>query len=61
MQDAKAKVKSLEKVYSDVISGDEPTKTEESKAIPIVTTKAQYDSLPKGAIYIENNKQYRKP
>jgi len=61
VQDAKAKVSKLEKAYSDVISGDEPTKTEESKAIPTVTTKAQYDSLPKGAIYIENNKQYRKP
>ena len=32
VQDAKAKVKSLEKVYSDVISGDEPTKTEAPKS-----------------------------
>lgn len=28
---------------------------------PSVTTKAQYDALPKGAVYLENGKPFRKP
>lgn len=32
-----------------------------SGATPNVTTKAQYDALPKGAEYMEDGKKYRKP
>jgi len=28
---------------------------------PNITTQAQYDALPKGAVYMEDGKQYRKP
>jgi hypothetical protein len=30
-------------------------------AIPTVTTKAEYDALPAGAVYVEDGKKYRKP
>ena len=31
------------------------------EAPPSVATKAQYDALPKGTVYLENGKQFRKP
>jgi hypothetical protein len=37
----------------------QPTKPIEST--PTVSTKAQYDALPSGAVYIEDGKKYRKP
>ena len=35
--------------------------TAKSGSAPNVTTKAQYDALPKGAEYMEDGKKYRKP
>jgi hypothetical protein len=30
-------------------------------SIPTVSTQAEFDKLPKGAVYMEDGKQYRKP
>jgi len=38
-----------------------PTTESRQKPIPTITTQAEFDNLPEGSVYIEDNKKYTKP
>jgi len=40
---------------------DEEPDSDAQSGIPVVTSKAEFDALPSGAIYINNGKSYQKP
>ena len=47
--------------WQDASGQAAPAGNGNSRQPPSVSSQAQYDALPSGAIYIEDGKQYRKP
>ena len=52
------KIKQLEKEIEEMKGGEED---DTDKTIKTITTKAEYNDLPRGTIYLEDGVKYRKP
>ena len=61
LEDAGYRVPKMNINYHSTFAPIEITPQTGQKPIPTITTQAEFDDLPEGSVYIEDNKKYTKP
>jgi translation initiation factor 1 (eIF-1/SUI1) len=61
LEDVGYRVPKININYQSTFAPTETTFQDGQKPIPTITTQAEFDALPEGSVYIEDNKKYTKP